>query len=96
MRQLSKATSSLPLARAPFFTPHEICPLPLYMVLNHINKQNQLMKVAENKVRDNSFNSNREMLDCLQSTFQTQNKCFTEKLTPNSPKHLLLPISSLH
>lgn len=47
------------------------------MVLNHINKQNQLMKVAENKVRDNSFNSNSEMLDCLQLTQTTshnQNK----------------------
>lgn len=35
------------------------------MIPSHIYKQNQHMKVAKNSVRDNPFNSNSKMPDCL-------------------------------
>lgn len=76
------------------------------MVLNHVNKQNQLMKVAENYIRDNPFNSNSKMLRLSQthpdhlSHPERTNRCFTEQPNPNGSEHLLLfillPISPLH
>lgn len=97
VRQLSKANSLLPQTKvSPFSLPSWkdlFLSLIPAMLLSHIYKQNQHVKVAKNLVRDNPFNSTARCQTASNSTIPCltpSHKFVTWKTNLNVSEHILV------